>query len=123
MRGTPNASAVFSRISCWPLLMTIAGVGLQGTPQRRTKFLEISALGAAGIYSRMEPYLSYVREGETGLFADNLEQSWSDALERLYCEPRLRSTIAARAHEEVRTRYSIEQAIPHLLRIFERTSR
>ncbi len=87
------------------------------------KFLEISTLGAAGIYSRVEPYLSYVREGETGLFVENVKESWNAALERLYGDRELRLKIAASAQQEVRTRYSIEQALPHLLRVIGRAAK
>lgn len=86
------------------------------------KYLEISTLGAAGIYSRVEPYLSYVREGETGLFAENVEQSWIDALQRLYSDRELRLKLAANAQQEVRARFSIEQAIPNLLRVIGRAA-
>jgi len=87
------------------------------------KFLEISTLGAAGIYSRVEPYLSYVREGETGLFAENVKESWNAALERLYGDRGLRLKIAACAQQEVRAKFSIEQAIPHILRVIERAAK
>lgn len=87
------------------------------------KFLEISTLGAAGIYSRVEPYLSYVRDGETGLLVDNTDRGWSEALERLYSDGRLRSSIAARAHQVVSACFSIDQAIPRLLELFERATR
>ena len=61
------------------------------------KFLEISILGAAGIYSRVPPYTDYVQEGQTGLLAGNDESEWIDALERLYSDRTLLRCVASAA--------------------------
>lgn len=87
------------------------------------KILEIPALGAAGIYSRVEPYISYVRDGETGLLVENSWEGWNDALEQLYLDAELRGKIVARSQEEIRARYSMEHAIPRLLTLFERVAK
>jgi glycosyltransferase involved in cell wall biosynthesis len=87
------------------------------------KFLEISVVGAAGIYSRVAPYTRYVRDGETGLLVDNQEQCWTEALERLYCDRGLLAAIAAAARKEVLENYSLDQATPCLLRLLAEVAR
>lgn len=79
------------------------------------KFLEIAAVEAAGIYSRLLPYTRFVRDGETGLLVDNDEAAWHGALERLYRDPALRRGLAAQARREVDERYSTRTLLPVFL--------
>jgi glycosyltransferase involved in cell wall biosynthesis len=79
------------------------------------KFLEISAAGAAGVYSRAEPYLSHVTDGETGLFADDTLASWCDAIQRLLDEPGLREGVAQTAYSHVAKTYDTEAVLPQFL--------
>lgn len=58
------------------------------------KFLDYSAIGAAGIYSRVPPYDSSVRHGETGWLVHNTVGAWADALEELLYKDSLRVEIA-----------------------------
>ena len=60
------------------------------------KFLDYSALGAAGIYSRMPAYAS-VQHQETGWLAENGTEAWEEALERLLAHGALRDHIAHNA--------------------------
>jgi hypothetical protein len=64
------------------------------------KYLEISAAGAAGVYSRAEPYLSHIVEYERGLFAGDTVDEWTEAINCLIDNEALRDRIrtAARAH-------------------------
>lgn len=74
---------------------------LLDTPFRRcksdVKHLDIAAIGAAGIYSRVEAYAGTVRHGETGLLVENTRAAWEEALERLLADDDLRSHIATEA--------------------------
>jgi glycosyltransferase involved in cell wall biosynthesis len=92
-----------------------------------TKFLELSAAGTAGIYSKTKPYTDYVAPGRTGLLVDNTEEAWLDALERLHADPLLRAEIARQAHEEVLDHFDTSRVLPAffelLLRLTERASR
>jgi glycosyltransferase involved in cell wall biosynthesis len=81
------------------------------------KYLEISACGAAGVYSRAEPYLSFVTEGKTGLFADDTRESWRDAIERLVDDTDLRSRIIAQANAHVREQFDTPAMLPRFLRM------
>ncbi len=81
------------------------------------KYLEISACGAAGVYSRAEPYLSFVAEGKTGLFADDTRESWCNAIERLIDDADLRSRIIAQANAHVREQFDTPAMLPRFLRM------
>ncbi len=76
------------------------------------KFLDIAAVGAAGIYSRVEPYLSHVKDGATGLLVENRVDTWQEALERLCSDRRLRLRLARRARSFVRRRFATDVVLP-----------
>jgi glycosyltransferase involved in cell wall biosynthesis len=85
----------------------IAIAPLQDSPFSRCKsdikFLDYSALGAAGIYSRVPAYASTVRHLKTGWLAKNEPSAWAEALERLLADATLRAQIAANASEYLYT--------------------
>ncbi|MBR0560226.1 glycosyltransferase [Neokomagataea anthophila] len=64
------------------------------------KFLEASLAGAASIVARTGPFLRIVREGETGLFADSIEE-WREALIALIENPTQRINLARNAYHDV----------------------
>lgn len=51
------------------------------------KFLDISAMGGVGVYSRRPPYTEIVEHGVTGLLVDDTPQAWYDALRYLVEHP------------------------------------
>lgn len=63
------------------------------------KFLDYSAIGVAGIYSRVPAYMSSVRHLETGWLVDNTVEAWADALEQLIRNPQLRENIGQNASQ------------------------
>jgi glycosyltransferase involved in cell wall biosynthesis len=65
------------------------------------KFLEYSARGMSGVYSRLDPYESLVVSGENGFLACG-EQEWFEALSRLIADPALRLQVANNAQHTVR---------------------
>ncbi len=79
------------------------------------KFLEISACGAVGVYSRAEPYLSFVVGAETGVFADDSLESWTSAIESLIDAPENRRNMAARARAQVANHYATAAVLPAFL--------
>jgi glycosyltransferase involved in cell wall biosynthesis len=79
------------------------------------KFLEISACGAAGVYSRTEPYLSHVREGETGLFAGEDVADWREQITRLIDDAELRSRIQSQSLAAVKAGYDTRAVLPSFL--------
>ncbi|MBX2997424.1 MAG: glycosyltransferase [Caldilineaceae bacterium] len=83
----------------------IALAPLVDTPFNRAKsdvkFLDYSALGAAGIYSREPVYGRSVEHGVTGWLADATTESWTEALVTLAIQPDLRRELAANAHRHL----------------------
>lgn len=79
---------------------------LEDTPFTRCKsdlkFLDYSALGIPGIYSRVPSYAATVRHLETGWLADSSPDAWREALERMLDDASLRHAMAQRARECVR---------------------
>lgn len=70
------------------------------------KWLEYSALGAAGIYADLPPYAP-VRHGETGLKAGCAPNDWERALVRLVEDAPFRRTLGRRAAAEVFGRWGL----------------
>lgn len=64
------------------------------------KWLEYSALGAAGIYADLPPYKA-VRHGATGLKAGADPNQWEQALSLLLTDESLRRSLGARARAAV----------------------
>ena len=74
------------------------------------KFLEYSVIGAAGVYSNVEPYTDVVRNNENGLLVDNTYNQWKDALLRLINDDHLRHRISERAQQDVLTNFNRQRA-------------
>lgn len=65
------------------------------------KFLDYSALGIPGIYSRVPSYSGSVRHLETGWLAENSPAAWVEALEALLTDSTLRANLAQNAQDYV----------------------
>jgi len=72
------------------------------------KWLDYSALGAAGIYSGLAPYET-VRDGDNGVVADNDPASWTHALLRLASDDAWRTSLIHRAWRELRETRTLAQ--------------
>ena len=79
------------------------------------KYLEITACGAVGVYANVPPYIDIVREGETGLFADDDVATWRSAIKRLIDDAPLRRKIAEQALENVRHQFDTPAVLPAFL--------
>jgi len=64
-----------------------------------TKFYDFVRCGAAGIFSNVEPFASFVRHEKDGLLVENDRAAWVDAIERLATDGELRLRIAEAARE------------------------
>lgn len=78
------------------------------------KWLEYSALGAAGVYADLAPYRAAVKDGETGILAAANPQSWFQALDHLVGDASARRQMAARARREVFEQHLLGPASPWL---------
>jgi glycosyltransferase involved in cell wall biosynthesis len=72
------------------------------------KFLEYSALGVPGVYSRMLPYESIIEDGENGLLASSMDE-WVQCLSKLIEDPSLRHDLGESAQRTVRQGHLLTQ--------------
>ncbi len=72
------------------------------------KYLECTALGAAGICSDVTPYRDVVEHGRTGFLAHTAED-WEQGLRTLIEDRQLRLDCARRAQEAVRQRWVLSE--------------
>lgn len=86
------------------------------------KFLEITAVHAAGVYSRVEPYVSVVDDGRTGLLVANRTTDWLIALERLVDDSTLRRAIAAKSMDRVSRDFSTSAVQPQFEAVLRRAT-
>jgi glycosyltransferase involved in cell wall biosynthesis len=102
----PRFMPWFSRLMDWDIALS----PLCDTPfnacKSDIKFLDYSAIGAAGIFSRVPAYAGTVRHGETGWLVDNTPEAWGRALETLIDDAVLREHLATQA-----TRYLYAERI------------
>jgi glycosyltransferase involved in cell wall biosynthesis len=73
------------------------------------KFLDYSALGVAGIYSRVPAYEATVNHLETGYLVENDSNAWEAAIEQLLEDDTLCLTLSTNAEEYVRSNRMLEQ--------------
>jgi GT2 family glycosyltransferase/glycosyltransferase involved in cell wall biosynthesis len=69
--------------------------------QSPLRYLEHSACGLPGVYSRVPPYSDLIQVGENGLLA-GASQEWEDALEELLNSAAVRQRIAKHAQHTLR---------------------
>ncbi|MFZ1754009.1 MAG: glycosyltransferase [Caldilineaceae bacterium] len=81
------------------------------------KFLEYSALGIPGVYSRLEPYQELVSHGETGFLAADLSE-WRESLLRLIVEPELRLAMGKAAKESVANQWLLNAHVSQWPKIY-----
>ena len=96
---------------------------LKDTPLNRCKsdikFLDYSAIGAAGIYSRVPAYESSVRHLETGWLAENEVDAWVEALEELLSNDGLRTQMAQNATRYLYTERTLARCAQNWLKALE----
>jgi len=72
------------------------------------KFFEYSALGAPGVFSRLDPYEDIVTHGHDGLLASSLDE-WTDCLIQLVENDELRFQLATNAQATIRENWLLSQ--------------
>jgi len=71
------------------------------------KWLEFSAAGVPGIYSRLSPYSSVVRDGEDGFLAGSDPNEWIRLMETLIADAGRRRRVASAAWKRVREAHTM----------------
>lgn len=72
------------------------------------KFFEYTALGAPGVFSRIEPYVSVIQHGKNGLLAYSLDE-WEKCLIDLIEDSKMRNRLATDAQRTVRELWLLSQ--------------
>jgi glycosyltransferase involved in cell wall biosynthesis len=72
------------------------------------KFFEYSALGAPGVFSRLDPYTDVVKHGHDGLLASSLDE-WTDCLIQLIENDELRFQLATNAQATIRKKWLLSK--------------
>lgn len=83
------------------------------------KYIELSVLGIAGVYSDMEVYNSVVHEPYNGLLAKT-EEEWINQIKKLILDKNLRKNIRDNAIKDVVENYSISSRIQKWDMIFNK---
>jgi len=83
------------------------------------KYLDYSALGIAGIYSRHPAYENSIKDKETGLLVDNNCDSWQNALEELINNYELRNSIRVSAQNDLWENRILQSNINQWLNVLE----
>jgi len=71
------------------------------------KFLEYAAVGAAGIYSNVEPYTFIVKHKINGLLVDNEVKAWVEAIQSLIDDAELRQKIRNASYQELVNSFTV----------------
>ena len=82
------------------------------------KFLEYSALGVPGVYSRITPYENIVEDGVDGLLAST-SLEWEESLSKVIEDQELRRRIALNAQEKIRKSWLLSQNAYKLRQCYE----
>jgi processive 1,2-diacylglycerol beta-glucosyltransferase len=109
----------FSRIVNWDIAISPLCDTHFNQCKSDIKFLDYSAIGAAGIFSRVPAYMDTVRHGETGWLVENTSQAWVEALDTLIRDSMLRKRIAAAATRYLYTERIVQRAAGRWLAALE----
>ena len=82
------------------------------------KYLEYGALGAAGVFSRLDPYDKIVQPGVNGLLASS-QAEWEESLGQLIESPELRQSLGAGARATVRRDWLLSNRAPAWLQLYQ----
>lgn len=77
------------------------------------KYLEITAVGAVGIYSHTAPYDQYINSGQNGMLVHNDVALWKSAIQLLLDKPSYRDNLLANAELDVRLHFDTPAVLPY----------
>ncbi len=82
------------------------------------KFFEYSALGAPGVFSRLDPYEGVIRHGHNGFLATT-KSEWEECLRSLIEDETLRCRIAIEAQVTIKEHWLLSQNISRWIEAFQ----
>jgi GT2 family glycosyltransferase/glycosyltransferase involved in cell wall biosynthesis/Flp pilus assembly protein TadD/predicted O-methyltransferase YrrM len=83
------------------------------------KWLEYSACNIPGIYSRVAEYTTCIKDGVTGILAENTYDSWYQAIKRFILDKSFRKAVSQQANQEVMQNYSVGNNAQKWLSLYE----
>jgi len=86
------------------------------------KYLETTAAGAAGIYSRTALYGAFIRHRDNGILVENNVAQWKSAISELVDDPELRRSILQAAKDDVENHFSTPAVLPKFLAFLTRAA-
>ena len=89
--------------------------------QSPLRFLEHSACGLPGVYSRVHPFTGIIQPGENGFLAGVAEE-WEGALEKLIGSPALRQQLAQNAQHTLRQDWLLSKNAQRWNEVYTRLS-
>ncbi len=109
-----------SRLSSWSCDICIAPLipNLFNRSKSPVKFFEYSAIGAAGIFSRIAPYEWVINHGENGFLAST-PQEWYSCLKTLIEEPELRCEMALAAQKTTQEKWVLSAHAAEWMEAYE----
>ncbi|MBN2391080.1 MAG: hypothetical protein JXR84_10160 [Anaerolineae bacterium] len=110
----------FSRVVNWDIAISPLCDTRFNQCKSDIKFLDYSAIGSAGIFSRVPAYATTVRHGETGWLAENTSQAWGEALDTLIRDSVLRKRMATAATRYLYTERIVQRAAEYWLAALEK---
>lgn len=84
------------------------------------KYLEYSAIGVPGVYSRITPYVNSIDDGKDGLLASD-KTEWINSLSTLIEDRYLRRELAVNAQQKIRNNWLLSNNAEKLLQIYRHT--
>jgi glycosyltransferase involved in cell wall biosynthesis len=104
------------------VLLAPAGSTRTDASKCPNKYLEISACGAAGIYSDNLPFNRHVVDGRNGLLVENDLAAWRQGIIRLLEDRELRRRIGSAAAMDVEKHFSTDIVLPRMVRLLTEVS-
>ena len=101
-----------SRI-CWDIAISPLKETRFNQCKSDIKFLDYSAIGAAGVFSQVPAYESSVQHTKTGLLVKNDSAAWEEALEALLSDSDLRMRVAGNAARNLHEQRTLEHSAHH----------
>lgn len=72
------------------------------------KFLEYGSIGAAGVYSDVDPYRYVVKNNINGLLVENTKDAWIDAISWLIENESVRQKIITEARKQLHDEFTVQ---------------
>ncbi|SAL61478.1 glycosyltransferase [Caballeronia telluris] len=86
------------------------------------KYLEIAAVGAAGVFSKVEPYVSHIAHDKTGIMVEDRADEWKDAIRGLLDNEDARASVARQALAHVTDHFSTERVLDQFWTLIRNTA-